>query len=568
MDVFFKNKIGLNLEWTVTKIAKTAIGGPSTATAIVNGSEINLYQLFNFLGEPVEIKFGSKVVWWGEVYEVIVLGHQVSLRRVANAVQSVYQNLSREQVKSGWFKNEQSIEYFGRREHLVSSSASTLIDAENDAKTYLELWGLPSIEAVSPNADAQVIFKGFWERTKQKYFSYDLQYRVDLSISQKSKMVKIGQGTSPILQASFENSSGEKKYIYVNDLPPFFEGEQISIAGATNFGNNGIKTIVSQDDEKLEISENVFDPSNEDGGLDVVLFNYITINPINSHTSFIQEVEINADWYISQIDIKIAKVGYPSEDVFLYIWRNHPKSNNAYTLIQCQINSDDLSGDLEWIIKQLDAPILIEANSRYYIEIKVINSNFFNYYVVGVDEESESLLCRIEGVVKAKALLDLALNEYRTISIDLNDLYLSPSEFNGLKSVASSVESILTRYNTKTQRVILFVTRMNRVEISVVEKPSGPAYLKYNATTQELSTSLGIPVAPKKCIVGKWVDVNLPIILRNASKFRAKTFFCESSEWTKGIWRPTKKFNIFYDGYSLIANKVIPYIPSEVKTPS
>ena len=145
---FIDRVLDKSLAWQINSLEWDVIGGCSQASLAVNGPELALWNLVEFLRCPVEIQDErADLAWWGLVNEVHLqlegLDVGVSLDSMFNRVAVAYSyiepgsNSVGQRKTTNWAQDDDSVAEYGTREWL--DSASGLPDAAAAARRDAQL---------------------------------------------------------------------------------------------------------------------------------------------------------------------------------------------------------------------------------------------------------------------------------------------------------------------------------------------------------------------------------------------------------------------------------------------
>ncbi len=176
---FYNLLTPLPLKYDVRRYSHSVIGGPKLAEIGVTGPELDLWELAEYARRPIKIysKRGD-AVWWGYVAEIkIDVGAWsvgINIDSMANYVGVAYED-DQDQgqpKKTAWAAAQDSIDVYGQREILISSSGSNETHALAARDKYLAEKKYP-IPVINPRKKAEnsatLICRGWFDTLAWKY---------------------------------------------------------------------------------------------------------------------------------------------------------------------------------------------------------------------------------------------------------------------------------------------------------------------------------------------------------------------------------------------------------------
>jgi hypothetical protein len=232
--------------WSVT-------GGPDEAEITVTGPIGSLYGLFDWLRYGVDIvpETGGVPVWTGYIAEVAVnLGTVeigLSLDGMYNRVAVAYTYRDADNIDqrstTAWVEDTFSSGRYGARELLYSRSSLDETQADALAALLLEKYKAPVPfvrEGGASTVEARLSCAGWWSTLGWRYYKREDGREVNNTGSGADQQLGVG-----VTSANIVLMAADGKIWNVGGQHGFEAGNKVKISGATNSGNNAVKTISS-----------------------------------------------------------------------------------------------------------------------------------------------------------------------------------------------------------------------------------------------------------------------------------------------------------------------------------
>lgn len=308
----------------------------------------------------------------------------------------------------------------------------------------------------------------------------------------------------------------EVVYKPVTDLRGFVAGEQVTVAGAANGTNNGIKRVSSADNYSLTFEEDGVD---EAAGATVT---------ITSESRFIRQtfsLGDNTSFDIEEIRLIAGATGDPSDNLVV----NVRDETGAVLLATGSIAGSELSGTAGWVSVPLGTRVPVTYGTNYIIgvtrsgaadvmdayflqideganysrgELKISLSTTYttrspaadlNFVAVGVRNN----LTQVAAMISANGQFIAGLDNYAT-----STLYVSPNR-NGDTTTLAEVEDLL--YTGEGGAVIAVVNQDRRVELQ--NEPSSTLDEYFLLRDGSVESVRGARIEKWRVPVGVWVKI-------------------------------------------------------------
>lgn len=325
------------------------------------------------------------------------------------------------------------------------------------------------------------------------------------------------------------------------------------IEGSTS--NDGIYTVANDGAAAIEVVENVL--TYEAAGASVTLRrrNYVnvvesvveedagasvTINAWGVYVAQSFTQEINANWTVDRIAIRICKVGDPTDSVVVSLYSN----NSGYpgTVMDFgMVDADDIPTTMGWVEFQLNNTDTISYGTTYWIVVSRSGSNsLVDYYTVDVDEEAgytlgtlklwdgsgwqsrwtdADMAFRVLGAEETTLQIDtIASNRGEIADVEILDAsgVYSNQYREGDNTALDEVLGLLESGTSAGKRLIATVNTARRLLVSAqTARPTNVPELMLQSDGA-LRDAYGMQYAHGKLPVGVWVTlVDVPAIIGN-----------------------------------------------------
>jgi len=365
-------------------------------------------------------------------------------------------------------------------------------------------------------------------------------------------------------------------YDSASGLGVFMEDDVIQIGGSTS--NDGIYTVVNDGAAQIEIAENVLTYEAAGSSITIKRRSYVTtvesiveedagasvtITAWGVYVAQQFTQEINANWTVDRIAIRICKVGDPTDNVTVGLWSDSGTDYPSASLDSGTVAADDIPTVMNWVEFQLNNTDTISYGTKYWIVVSRSGSNSLtNYYTVDVDEEAgytlgtlklwdgsgwqdrwtdADMAFRVLGAEETTTQIDTIASSRGEIDdveiLDASGVY-SNQYREGDATALDEVAALLEVGTSANKRLIATVNHSRNLLVSAqTTKPTAVPELLLQADGA-LRDAYGMPYAHGKLPVGKWVTLaDVPTVIGNmadVSPFyvsRAQ-FDVEGGRWT------------------------------------
>jgi len=207
--------ITLQVNYKIGPYSHSVIGGPNLAEIAVTGTELDLWELAEFMRCPVQI-FSDKgdAVWWGYLAELNInvglwtVG--INIDTMANYVAVIYEDSANQgqPTMTAWAEDVVSTAEYGRRELLLTSSGTNATHALAARDKYLaeKKYPTPVIIPREKGPDSATLYcRGWFDTLAWRYYANAGVNLVDTATQISAMIISCGEFISSI---SLETTSG------------------------------------------------------------------------------------------------------------------------------------------------------------------------------------------------------------------------------------------------------------------------------------------------------------------------------------------------------------------------
>lgn len=247
MNVMFKSRdfaidlLPLPLVYRVEWYSNSVFGGPKEAVITATGSDLALWELFEYVRRPVEIfNDHGELVWWGFValadLRVGTVSASVSIDSMYNRIAVAFTAAAGRQT-TAWAEDTESVAEYGTRELLltISSSSSDHALAARAMALAQKRYPIPTVQpGRSRSAKSQVSLRcrGWWSTLDWKYYSVGAGSQ-DTGTQAKAIAVTAGQFFSAVDLETLSGVSTDK--LRDGDGKGLYEIQELLSMGTSNY---------------------------------------------------------------------------------------------------------------------------------------------------------------------------------------------------------------------------------------------------------------------------------------------------------------------------------------------
>lgn len=244
------------LTFTVDTLASNAAGGPKLAEIQVNGPLSDLWDCFQWMRRPVEVRSFGELVWWGFINSIrLTTGYGefgCSFDYSANRIRVTYsqpgESGANEYSETDWYENAESQAMYGIKELIFSMGSAYQPDADAKAANLLENSSnvIPIPTSLGGNTDAPpaVMLEclGPVELLKWTYYTRD-SGRLEYVPEQMSTRNPIGWVKSGATTVALTPGSPGGFHAFDGGLEGLTPGVRVRVGGFPT--GNGVYKVIS-----------------------------------------------------------------------------------------------------------------------------------------------------------------------------------------------------------------------------------------------------------------------------------------------------------------------------------